>query len=1060
MEKPMIKNVLIKFGFVRIALVASVGFPLLLASNAFAQNPAPPPPPPGAAPAPAPAAAEVERVIVTGSNIPTAEEVGPNPVFSLNRDLINKSGQGTTVEQLLKTQPVMSASSVPVQNNGTSQGGQVGTASVSLRGFEPAASLVLWDGRRVAPFAGVATSNSGGAFVDLVAIPIAAVQSIEILKDGASTTYGADAVAGVVNLKPYRDYRGAQVTLGYGNTLDKDAAEYYGDVLFGIGDDKISITGDMFYYHHNSLFNRDRGNSNRPPFLSSNTSPYNLEVSSDVAGAAGGQNLNPGGKEFTTPPDFTNGLVPASDYLFDVAHRVRGSGGLLPGFNFNATSSDFPDQERWGGYAAFNDKICDDQFQIYGDFYYVDAKTHDELAPSATNDFITPGQFTLFIPPNHPLPGGVAPPNTPTPGEVGMSPDAFNPFNPFEQIISGGTRARFADFGNRLFDNENVAELFTVGVKGDKLFNGTWGYDGAFRYSQETQYESIQDVNAPRYERILNAADPLFNPNSAQFIGQTAPYNPFNDFTVPIASNQPLINFATLHEHNISTSKLATLDLNIYTTDLFDLPAGGVGLAFGGSFSREEYNINPDDQARLGEEAGVGFTPAIKAGRKEYALYGETLIPVFSPKFNIPGFYSLEFTAGVRYEAWLNNDTNALVPKVGVRWQPFDESLTIRSTWGEGFLEPSLAQLFGPVIFGLGPAHFTGFAPVAKFGPQGSATNPLQDFSVPELTVEELPNKALSPEHDKTWTGGLVYTPKWIPQQYGTLTLTVDLWDVERSGVAMALSPQTIIALYNGGTVPGIVSPQAPQIGQVAALFSSEGEFNGVASPYLNGGRMRANGVDLGLQYQLQTGFGTWTWLTRTTYLNEFVVNFPGARPYQVAGRINSDWWEGLFFGQATGGDGWYKWKGLSNLDWTWHNIDLNATVHLLDGFWEELDSRKFDGFFKQHYIHPTWFTDAQLSYSLIFTPPVEAAPVPGYSKGGKEVVGKEKEAPPTAAYSMPCWKTILNNSTITIGVNDIFGEDPPHAFGYELGNANGYPAFGDYNDMGRFWYVRLVKKF
>src|SRR2546421_8910063 len=88
MEKLMIKNVLNKFEFVRIALVASVGFPFIVASNAFAQ--APPPPPPGAA-APAPAA-EVERVIVTGSLIPTAEEVGPNPVFSLNRDLINKSG--------------------------------------------------------------------------------------------------------------------------------------------------------------------------------------------------------------------------------------------------------------------------------------------------------------------------------------------------------------------------------------------------------------------------------------------------------------------------------------------------------------------------------------------------------------------------------------------------------------------------------------------------------------------------------------------------------------------------------------------------------------------------------------------------------------------------------------------------------------------------------------------------------------------------------------------------------------------------------------------------------
>src|SRR5438874_11726962 len=214
MEKLMIKNVPIKFGSLRVVLVASVGFPLIFASNALAQNPPPPPPPPGAAaaPAPAPGAAEVERVIVTGSNIPTAEEVGANPVFSLNRDLINKSGQGTTTEQLLKTQPVMSASSVPVQNNGTSQAGPAGTSSVSVRGFDPGATLVLIDGRRVAPFPG--SANSGFAFVDLYGIPVTAIQSIEILKDGASTTYGADAVAGVVNIKLYKDYRGAQVTIG------------------------------------------------------------------------------------------------------------------------------------------------------------------------------------------------------------------------------------------------------------------------------------------------------------------------------------------------------------------------------------------------------------------------------------------------------------------------------------------------------------------------------------------------------------------------------------------------------------------------------------------------------------------------------------------------------------------------------------------------------------------------------------------------------------------------------------------------------------------------------
>src|SRR5436190_10051066 len=998
MEKLMIKNMPIKFGSLRVVLVASVGFPLIFASNALAQNPPPPPPPPpGAAAAPAPAAAEVERVIVTGSNIPTAEEVGPNPVFSLNRDLINKSGSGTTTEQLFKTQPVMSASNVPVQNNGTSQAGPAGSASLSLRGFDPGASLVLVDGRRVAPFPGA--SNSGSAFVDLLGVPITAVQSIEILKDGASTTYGADAVAGVVNLKLYKDYRGAQVTIGYGDTLDKDAAEYYGDILFGVGDDKTSITGDIFYYKHHDMFNHDRGNSLTPFFLSSNSSPYNLQLSSDVAAAAGAPNLNPGGLEFLTPPTGTNGLAPASTYLGNPAHptrRPRGFGGILPGFDFNLFSSSFPKQERWGGYAAFEHKICDDLLRIYGDFYYVDAKTHDELAPVATGSFQTPGSPTLFIPPNHPFAvnaNGVAitPPNTPTAAQVGLPFGAFNPFNPFQQIISGGTRARFADFGNRIIDNENIAERFTVGVKGDKLFNGTWGYDAGFMYSQIEQISSFQGVNSVRYEQILNANDPIFNPTSANFIGQTTPYNPFNDFGVPIATNQPLLEFATLHSRDLFTSKLATLDLNIYTTDLFDLPAGGVGLAFGGVFSRESYTIDPDDQNRLQQNAGVGKITPTKAGRKEWAIYAEALFPIFSPKFNIPGFYSLEFTAGVRYEEWLNNDTNAAVPKVGVRWQPFDEQFTIRSTWGEGFLEPSMVQLYGPERFLLGPVHFVGFSP-----PGTEQAGTLQNVADPETTIEQLPNKNLAPEHDRTWTGGIVYTPKWMTNLVpnSTLTLTIDLWDVERTGVAMFLAPSAIVNGYNAGVYPAVVLPNTPtSTTGPAVLFDPAGQFAGVTSPYLNGGRENARGVDLGLQYQIETGFGIFTWLTRVSYLDQFVFQFPGDPhgAWQVAGRSNADWFAGSFFGDVTTGDAWFKWKGLTNLDWTWHNIDFNVTVHLVDGFWEQIKAKQFDGIWKQHWVHPTWFTEAQLSYSLIFTPPVEAAPVPGYSKGGKEVISSKE---------------------------------------------------------------------
>src|SRR5438034_2748740 len=998
--------------FVRGARAVTVGALFLSAAIAFAQE------------------AEAERVIVTGESvivtgslIPTSELVGPNPISTLDRDLINKSGQGTTTEQLLKSLPIASANSIPIQNNANFAGGPAGAASISLRGFDPGATLVLIDGRRVAPYPG--TSPGGAAFFDLNTIPIAAVRSIEIQKDGASTTYGADAVAGVVNLKLYKDYRGAQLTLYYGNTLDKDAGEYAGDILFGTGDEKTSITGDIFFYHRNSMFNRDRGNSNRPPFLSSDSSPYNLQLSSDVAAAAGGENLNPGGFEFATPPNLTNGLAPASNYIYDT-RRVRGF-GLLPGFNFNAFSGSFPTQERWGGYAAFEHKVCDDQLRIYGDFYYADVKTRDELAPSATGPFEIPGQGTLYIPPHSPLPNGVAPANTPTIAETGMPADAFNPFNPFEQIISGGSRARIFDFGNRLFDNENIAELFTVGVKGDKLFNGSWGYDGAFRYSQILNISRIQDVSVSRFERILNANDSLFNPSLPDYIGQTTPYNPFNDYRVPIATNLPLIDFATLHARDLNTTKLATLDLNIYTTDLFDLPAGGVGLAFGGVFSRETLTENPDDEHRLKDEAGFAQLFPVKVGRKEYAFYAETLIPITSPAMRVPGLYSLKFSAGARFEAFQNNDTNSLVPKVGVRWQPFDEQLTLRSTWGEGFVEPSLTELYGPRIFGFEATSFKG------------------DRN-PETTILNNPNPHLGPEDSRNWTGGIVYTPKWIPA--GALTLTIDLWDIERTGVVMNPSAQSVIEHFLAGRL---------QPGEAVHLDPSGNFISEVVFPFINGGRQNARGVDLGLEYQLKTRFGTFTSLTRATYLDQFVFQFKGDRAWQVAGRTNGDWWGGSDFG--IGGDAWYKWKGLSTLDWTWHNFDLNATVHMLDGFWEEIFAKKFDGKFRQHYVHPTWFTDAQLSYSLIFTPPVETAPVAGYSKDSNEVVGKEKEATPTAAYAIPCWKKIVNNSTVTVGVSNIFGEDPPHEFGFEFGSPIGYPGFA-YDNLGRFWYVRLIKKF
>src|SRR5437762_4555572 len=264
-------------------------------------------------------------------------------------------------------------------------------------------------------------------------------------------------------------------------------------------------------------------------------------------------------------------------------------------------------------------KIFGDALVVYGDAMYQNVKTHNELAPPATGNFQTNGQITLAIPPRVANPAGTTPFGGPTYADTGVAPGAFNPFNPFNQIISGGTRARLAEFGNRKFDDETDAYTATLGFRGDKLFGGTWGYDAGFRYSQVKTTTTGDQVSASNFNRILNQADPIFNPSSPQYIGTTTAFNPFGDFRNPIASNQASIEFARIHPTDLDTSKLATIDATIYTTALFDLPAGGIGFALGGQFRRETLDENPDQLNINGDVSGNSAIATAHGGRKSYA---------------------------------------------------------------------------------------------------------------------------------------------------------------------------------------------------------------------------------------------------------------------------------------------------------------------------------------------------------------------------------------------------------------------------------------------------------
>src|SRR6266404_5907490 len=192
----MTQKALTTFRFVRLALIASLGFLFILASNAFAQLPSPAVPnAPGAAPS-----AEVERVVVTGSNIPTAEETGPNPVDTYRPQDIEKLGIRNATD-LTTFIPQEAGGTV---NQNIANGGD-GSVQLNLRGLLPKETLILVDGKRIAQ---APLFNPGG--YDIQLIPFSMVDHIDILKDGASAVYGADAVAGVVNFFLIHKFRGLE----------------------------------------------------------------------------------------------------------------------------------------------------------------------------------------------------------------------------------------------------------------------------------------------------------------------------------------------------------------------------------------------------------------------------------------------------------------------------------------------------------------------------------------------------------------------------------------------------------------------------------------------------------------------------------------------------------------------------------------------------------------------------------------------------------------------------------------------------------------------------------
>jgi len=995
---------------------------------------------------------ELEEFTVTGSHIPMTEIAGEAkaiPVTIVDQDALTQM-PAVSLGDLLQKLNVTNGGAIPISNNAT--GFTPAASSVSLRGLGPEATLVLVDGRRVAPYPIGAGGTS--AFVDLNTIPVEAVQSVEILRDGGTAIYGADAVAGVVNIKMKKDLRGLVTTFEKGWSKAGDYEETLANVAVGVGNEKTNVTAVLAYFDNTEIYNKDRDYSLVPPFLSGNASAINLSaLRRQVVVEARGQDPNSvldrgagvdssssfpigdGGATFDTEivwdeggesllnTGFVNvttgaanaddlsplpgnmnssndGTLGANDYLIRNGLGDNVGFGVASRYNYNETSMSFPSSERTAANIGFDHEIAEN-VELYGSFMYTRADYVNELAPTATGGFFRPGATQLIIPARtaNPMPWVVRDddPSLPdtlpplnervwvTATEAGLvanttvgqaesirnqSPEtdrlaplgAYNPWNPFNEDISGSSSFRTAEFGNRIFRTSNVSTLFDVGLRGrisDKI-----NYDVGYRNSGMVTTTDDSLVSASKFNKIMNQNDPIFK-EGGPFAGQVA-YNPFGYYKNPIESNFALTNYALVRLKNESTTSLNNFWFDLASGNLFEIPTGNIGAAFGLDYRSESLTESPDSIRRFGDT--IGSSPSgngTNASREIQSVYGSVRVPITGPDNDIPFMYATTIELSARYEDFKTNDRTTTSPKISGRWLPI-EQLAFRASWGEGYREPSLYELFG------GPTQAL-----------QNIYNPRLDEVQQEVPILRLGNPDLLGEDTSSANVGVVWTPEWRLMKGWTFTF--DYWKITREGYVNLPDADDVIEAWEAGD---------PMPNTFVDFDDATDEIVLVGRSFQNVNEFEVEGWDFGIGYVLPTdNWGVFHFDLGGSYFTRY--DFDGVNQIGEATAYDSN-------------DGYLEWKASMRLGWTFKGFQLTITPRYTDGFLDYYYDSDFNVIERE--VASTIITDLYLSYDLFGVNAVES-------------------------------QNWLSGASVWIKVRNLFDVEPPYANGY-AGNSVGYPAF------------------
>jgi len=689
----------------------------------------------------------LEEVVVTGTRIKRRDLSSPSPLVSVDRETLEFAGQAT-LEESLNRMPQLNP-----DFGRTSNSPGDGTSRLNLRGLGADRTLVLLNGRRVAP-SGVESA------VDVNNLPRVLIERVEIITGGASAVYGSDAIAGVVNFITRDDFEGFGFESSYSVSEEGDANIFDANLTYGM--DLPGVDGHISffagYYDRDPVFGSARTLSQQPYIDTwegeliiggSSSIPAGLVRSPRVDLGNGPRDrltFNPDGspKAFVSPDDLYN-YAPVNYLQTPLTRYTAGAFGTLP---------------------------VGDDFEGYFEASFTRNESTSNLAP-------IPAQAFVLVNTDNPV----------------LHPDTATIFEEQFAIEPGLAEflffKRMSDFGPRILNRDRDYTRLVAGLRGDLTEN--WDLDTWFSYTDADDVEKqLNGVSRSRYSQglLVHPSGQCYDPS-----GGCVPLDLFGENRLSEEGKA----FLSVGEIINTTKRKQLLAAAVVTGEPFSTWAGPVGMAFGAEWRSDEAFFQADDLLFTDDVLGYSAKSSIKGTESVWELYTEAVVPLFDGGSD--GQY-LGLELGGRYSSY-DNAGSTDTWKAGFDWR-VNPSIRFRAMLQQSVRAPNLSELFTEQVEQFNP----GFSQ-SRFDPCSAVNDPASSGNAEKCIIQGLSpsqvgifeaeegypaisvfggNPNLVPEEATTTTIGVVFTPVSISQ----LTVTIDYFDMEIEDTIGELDPFTV----------------------------------------------------------------------------------------------------------------------------------------------------------------------------------------------------------------------------------------------------------------------------